>query len=49
MANPFHVPIGESKTVRNFMKQFGVAILQLEAVSPDTALKAVKQAIRPRS
>ena len=42
----FHVRIGRSKTIRDFMKCFGVAILQLDTVSPDTVLQAVKQAIR---
>ena len=31
------------------MKRFRVALLQLEAVSPNTVLQAIKQAIRQRS
>ena len=41
----FHVRMGRSKSIRDFMKRFGVAILQLDVISPNTILQAVKQAI----
>ena len=31
------------------MKRFGAAILQLKAISPNTGLQVVKQAIRPKT
>ena len=42
----FHVRMGKSESIKDFMKLFGVAILQLDVVSPDTVLHVVKQAIR---
>ena len=42
----FHVQMGRSETIRDFMKQFGSALLQLDSVSSYTALHAVKQNIR---
>ena len=45
----FHVRIGRSESIRDLMKRFGVAILQLEDVSPHIVLQAVKQAIRPNT
>ena len=49
MTSLFHVRIRESETICDFMKRFGVALLQLEAISTYTALQAVKQVIRQRS
>ena len=40
-----HVRMGKSESIRDFMKRFGVAILQLDVVSLDTILQAVKQFI----
>ena len=34
----FHVRIGRSETIRDFMKRFGVVILRLDIVSPDTVV-----------
>ena len=45
----FHVRMGRSKSIRDFIKHFGAANLQLEAVSLDTILQAVKQAICPNT
>ena len=45
----FHIRIGRSETIRDFMKRFGSALLQLDSVSSDTTLQAVKQAIRPNT
>ena len=42
MTSLFHVRIGESEMVRDFMKRFEVALIQLEAMSPNMALQAVK-------
>ena len=41
----FHVKIGRSKSIRDFMKSIGAAILQPDAVSLDIVLQEVKQAI----
>ena len=49
MTSLFHVRIGKSKTIRDFMKRFSAALLQLEAMSSDTTLQAVKQVIRPNT
>ena len=43
----FCVRMGRFESIRDFMKRFGVAILELDAISPDTILQLVKQAIRP--
>ena len=43
----FHVQMGRSKSIRDFMKCFGAAILQLDTINPDIVLQAMKQAIRP--
>ena len=45
----FHVRMGRFKSIRDFMKRSGAAILQLDVVSPDTVLQAMKQAIRPNT
>ena len=45
----FHVQMGRSKTIRDFMKSFGAALLQLDTVSSDTGLQAAKQAIYPNT
>ena len=45
----FHIRIGRSETIRDFMKRFGSALLQLDSVRSDTTLQAVKQAIRPNT
>ena len=45
----FHVQMGRSKSIRDFMKRFGAVVLQLETVSPDTVLQALKQVIRPNT
>ena len=42
MTSLFHVRIGEFEMVRDFMKQFEVVLLQLEAMSPNMALQAIK-------
>ena len=34
----FHVRMERSKTIRDFMKPFGAALLHLDSVNPDTAL-----------
>ena len=47
MSSLFNVRIGKSKTVRDFMKRFGVALLQLEAMSSDTTLQAVNKPFAP--
>ena len=41
--------IGRSETIKDFMKRFGAALLQLDFVSSNTALQAIKQAIRPNT
>ena len=41
----FHVQIGRSESIRDFMKRFEGAILKLKPVSPDMILQVVKQAI----
>ena len=45
----FHIQMGRSETIRDFMKWFGAALLQLDAVRPDTVLQVVKQAICPNT
>ena len=42
----FHVRMERSKTIRDFVKRFGAALLQLDLVSLDTSLQVIKQAIR---
>ena len=42
----FHVCMGIFETIRDFMKQFGAALLQLDFVSPDVEMQEVKQTIR---
>ena len=46
VTNIFRFRLGRSECIKDFMKRFGAAILQLEAVTPYTILQAVKQAIR---
>ena len=41
--------IRRSETIRDLMKRFGSALLQLDSISSDTALQAVKKAIRPNT
>ena len=45
----FHIKMGRSESIRYFTKSFKSAILQLEEVSTNTVLQAVKQAIRPNT
>ena len=49
MTNLFHVRMGRSESIRDFMKRFRVAILQLYTMSKDTVMQAIKQAIFPNS
>ena len=42
----FHIRMGKSEIIKDFMKRFGAALWQLDYVSSNTALQAVKQAIR---
>ena len=48
-ANLFHVRMGQFESIRDFMKSFGVVILQLDIVSTDTMMQPIKQAIRPNT
>ena len=41
----FHIHMGKSEPIRDCMKRFGVMLLQLDSMSSDTVLQAVKQAI----
>ena len=43
----FHFRMGRSESIMDFMKRYRAAILQLNVVSLNTVLQAVKQAIRP--
>ena len=45
----FHVWMGRSKSIKEFIKCFRIAILQLNVVSPDIVLQVVKQDIRPNT
>ena len=46
VASLFHVHMGPFESIKDVIKCFGVAILQLEVVCPNIVLQAVKQAIR---
>ena len=41
--------IGRFDTIKDFMKHFGVSMIQLDSVSSDTTLQAVKKAICPNT
>ena len=43
----FCIRMGRSVFIRDFMKCFGVVILQLDAISLNTVLQAMKQVVRP--
>ena len=49
MANLFHVKMGSSKTIRDFMKRFEAVILQLDTINTDTVMQVVKQVIQPNA
>ena len=42
VTNLFHIRMGRSETIRDFMKRFRVALLQLEYVRYDTVLQALQ-------
>ena len=49
MTSLFHVRMGRSESIRDFMKCFGVAILQLDISSMDIVMQVVKPAIHPNT
>ena len=49
ITNLFHIRMGRSKSIMDFMKHFGVAILQLDTVIPNTVLQSIKLVIRPNT
>ena len=45
VASLFHIKLDREESILSFMKRFGVAILQLNEVSMDTVIQAIKEAI----
>lgn len=45
VASLFHVKMNWNESIRNFIKRFGGAILQLNGVSMDTVMWVIKEAI----
>ena len=49
VASLFHIKLDREESILSFMKRFGVAILQLNEVSMDTVIQAIKEAIFPNT
>lgn len=49
VASLFHIKMERRESIQSFMKRFGGAILQLDGVSMDTVMQAIKEAIYPNT